>query len=58
MASGTTTPPVQKLFSLKGNETALEELSTKFPLFAYPEYNLILFEGSYQELLIVTKQLN
>lgn len=57
MASTQTTPPVKKLFSFIGNENALEELAKTYSLFAFPEHNLILFEGTYLELQSVSKQL-
>lgn len=55
MANFETTPPVQKLFSYKGNEEAFDTLAKEYPLFAYPEYNLILFKGSSVEMASVEK---
>lgn len=52
------TPPVtKKLFSFKGNENALEELAKSYPLFAFPEHNLILFEGTSEQRDFVAKKL-
>lgn len=58
MASTQTTPPVtKKLFTFKGNEDILEELAKSYPLFAFPEHNLILFEGTTEQRDFVAKKL-
>lgn len=47
--------PVEKaLFPFKENEKVLDKVAAQFPVYAYPEHNLILFEGSSLDLQIVS----
>ena len=51
MMNATTTPPdiTRAIFPIKGNEAALTEAAISFGVIAFPETNVILFEGNLKD---------
>ena len=47
--------PVEKaVFPFNENKKVLDKVAAEFPVFAYPEFDLILFEGTNLDLQIVS----
>lgn len=56
MDSTFSTPPVKKIFSFLGNEDTVEELAKSYNIFAYPDLNLVLIEGTYADVMEIANK--
>ena len=59
MTNTTTTPPnlITAIFPITGNEASLTKAAVSFGVVAYPESNVIFFEGNLKDYLTLTETL-
>ena len=55
MAQTLKAPTEKAIFPFKENEKVLDRVAAQFPVFAYPEHNLILFDGPNLDLQLVSR---